>query len=179
MSDVTNVKKVNLDGNEIANAAEISDAFNSYFTSIGEKLANKIPSSNVNHVSYIQSTHSLFSFEEIGLCTVNCLLKTINASKATGPNNIPGRLLKISADILSPSLSKMFNRSLSMGIYPTDWKMAKVLPIFKNGEKCDLSNYRLISIISAVPKVFGRTVYDQFYSYLTSNNLLSNYQSGF
>ena len=66
-----------------------------------------------------------------------------------------------------------------MGIYPTDWKMAKVLPIFKNGEKCDLSNYRLISIISAVPKVFGRTVYDQFYSYLTSNNLLSNYQSGF
>ena len=163
-SDVTNVKKVNLDGNEITNAAEISDAFNSYFTSIGEKLANKIPRSNVNPVSYIQSTHSVFSFEEIGLSTVNCLLKTINANKAT---------------ILSPSLTEMFNRSLSMGIYPNDWKMAKVLPTFKNGEKCDLSNYRPISIISAVAKVFGRTVYDQFYSYLTSNNLLSNYQSGF
>ncbi|CAB4032180.1 Hypothetical predicted protein [Paramuricea clavata] len=179
VSDVTSVKKVNLDGNEITNAAEISDAFNSYLTSIGEKLANKIPSSNVNPVSYIQSTHSVFSFEEIGLSTVNCLLKTINANKATGPDKIPGRLLKIAADILSPSLTRIFNRSLSMGIYPTDWKMAKVLPIFKNGEKCDLSNYRPISIISAVAKVFGRTVYDQFYSYLTSNNLLSNYQSGF
>jgi hypothetical protein len=43
VSDVTSVKKVNLDGYEITNAAEISDAFNSYFTSIGEKLANKIP----------------------------------------------------------------------------------------------------------------------------------------
>ena len=81
----------------------------------------------------------MFSFEEIGLSTVNCLLKTINANKATGPDNIPGRLLKIAADILSPSLTK----------------------------------------ISAVAKVFGRTVYDQFYSCLTSNNLLSNYQSGF
>ena len=138
VSDVTNVKKVNLDGNEITNAAEISDAFNSYFTSIGEKLANKIPCSNVNPVSYIQSTHSVFSFEEIGLSTVNYLLKTINANKATGPDNIPGRLLKIDADILSPSLTKMFNRSLSMGIYPNDWTMAKVLPIFKNCEKCDL-----------------------------------------
>ena len=179
VSDVTNVKKVNLDGNEITNAAEISDAFNSYFTSIGEKLVNKIPRSNVNPISYIQSPHSVFSFEEIGLSTVNCLLKTINANKATGPDNIPGRLLKIAADILSPSLTEMFNRSLSMGIYPNDWKMAKVLPIFKNGEKCDLSNYRPISIISAVAKLFGRTVYDQFYSYLTSNNLVSNCQSGF
>ncbi|CAB4033111.1 Hypothetical predicted protein [Paramuricea clavata] len=179
VSDVTSVKKVNLDGNEITNAAEISDAFNSYFTSIGEKLANKIPSSNVNPVSYIQSTHSVFSFEEIGLSTVNCLLKTINANKATGPDKIPGRLLKIATDILSPSLTRIFNRSLFMGIYPTDWKMEKVLPLFKNGDKCDLSNYRPISIISAVAKVFGRTVYDQFYSYLTSNNLLSNYQSGF
>ncbi|CAB4025166.1 Hypothetical predicted protein [Paramuricea clavata] len=170
VSDVTSVKKVNLDGNEITNAAEISDAFNSYFTSIGEKLANKIPSSNVNPVSYIQSTHSVFSFKEIGLSTVNRLLKTINANKATGPDKITGRLLKIAADILSPSLTRIFNRSLSMGIYPPDWKMAKVLPIFKNGEKCDLSNYPPISIISAVAKVFGTTVYDQFYSYLTSNN---------
>ena len=51
----------------------------------------------------------------------------------------PGRLLKIAADILSPLLTEMFNRSLSMGIYSNDWKMAKVLPIFKNGAKCDLS----------------------------------------
>ena len=158
VSYVTSVKKVNLDGNEITNAAQISDAYNSYFTSIGEKLANKIPSSNVNPVSYIQSTNTVFSFAEIGLCTVNCLLKTINANKATGLDKIPGRLLKIAADILSPSLTKCDPKS---------------------DPKCDLSNYRPISIISAVGKVFGRTVYDQFYSYLTSNNLLSNYQSGF
>ena len=51
--------------------------------------------------------------------------------------------------------------------------------VFKNGEKCDRSNYRPISIISAVAEVFGKIVYNQFYSYLLNNNLLSNYQSGF
>ena len=107
------------------------------------------------------------------------MLKSINVNKATGPDNIPGRLLKIAADILSPLLSKIFNRSLSKGIYPSDWKMAKVLPVTINGEKCDRSNYRPICIISAVAKVFGKIVYNQFYSYLSNNNLLSNYQSGF
>ena len=66
-----------------------------------------------------------------------------------------------------------------MGIYPDDWKMARVLPIFKSGEKSDLGNYRPISIISAIAKVFGRLVYDQFYTYLTSNQLINSYQSGF
>ena len=171
MSEVSGVKKINLDGNDITNSADISDAFNSYFTSIGETLANKIPNSNVDPVSYILPTNTIFSFEEIGMCTVNSLLKSINVNIATGPDNIPGRLLKIAADILSPSLTEIFNRSLSKGLYPSDWKIAKVLPIFKNGEKYDRSNYRPISIISAVAKVFGKIVYNQFYSYLLNNNL--------
>jgi hypothetical protein len=49
-----------------------------------------------------------------------------------------------------------------MEIYPDDWKMARVLPIFKSGDKGDLGSYRPISIISAIAKSFGRLVYDQF-----------------
>ena len=107
------------------------------------------------------------------------MLKTINANKATGPDNIPGRLLKIASDILSPSLTEIFNKSLSTGSYPDDWKMAKVMPIYKHGRITELSNYRPISIISIVAKIFGRIVHDQFYSYLINNELLSEYQSGF
>ena len=57
--------------------------------------------------------------------------------------------------------------------------MTRVLPIHKSGEKCDLSNYPPISIISAVAKVFGRVVHDQFYTYLSSNHLINSHQSGF
>ena len=85
----------------------------------------------------------------------------------------------MAASILLPPITQIFNKSLFKGIYPNDWKMAKVLPIFKNGKKYHLSNYRPISIISSVAKVFGRLVYNQFYSYLNNNNLLSHHQSGF
>jgi hypothetical protein len=58
-----------------------------------------------------------------------------------------------------------------MGIYPDDWKVARVLPIFKSGDKCDLGNYRPISIICAIAKSFGRPS-DRFYTYLTDNQLI-------
>ena len=106
-------------------------------------------------------------------------LKSINPNKATGPDNIPNKTLKMAAEILSPSLSAIFNRSLSMRIYPDDWKMARVLSTFKSEDKDDVDNYRPISIISAIAKVFGRLVHDQFYTYLSSNQLINPYQSGF
>ena len=107
------------------------------------------------------------------------LLRTINPIKATGLDSIPGKNLKLVADILSPSLTKLFNQSLIKGIYPDDWKIAKVVPVFKNGPKSSLNKYRPISIISAVAKIFGKLVHDQVYHYLMSNDLLSKYQSGF
>ena len=107
------------------------------------------------------------------------LLRPINYNRATGLDGIPGKILKLAADILFPSLTKLFNQSLIKGIYPDDWKIAKVVPVFKNGPKNSLNNYRPISIISAVAKIFGKLVHDQVYRYLICNDLLSKYQSGF
>ena len=64
-------------------------------------------------------------------------------------------------------------------MFPIEWKSAKVIPLFKQGERTDLNNYRPISIIPVVAKVFERIVYNQFYEYLTENNLISCNQSGF
>ena len=60
-----------------------------------------------------------------------------------------------------------------------DWKLAKVTPIFKQGNRSDMINYRPISVISAIAKVFEKIVYNQLSSYLSENNILSKYQSGF
>ena len=81
--------------------------------------------------------------------------------------------------MVASSLCCIFNRSITSGIFPTEWKFTKVVPLFKQGERSDLNNYRPISIIPVVAKVFERIVYNQFYEYLTENNLISSSQSGF
>ena len=73
----------------------------------------------------------------------------------------------------------MFNQSISTGIVPTEWKLARVTPIFKKGARQDVNNYRPISIIPAVAKIFERIIYNQLYGYLNVNDLLANCQSGF
>ena len=59
------------------------------------------------------------------------------------------------------------------GIFPDDWKCARVTPLFKQGESSDLNNYRPISVISVVAKVFERIVYDQLYNFLNGEEIIS------
>ena len=66
-----------------------------------------------------------------------------------------------------------------MGIFPNEWKCAKVVPIHKQGKRNCVDNYRPISIIPAVAKVFERLIYDQVFQYITEKKILINCQSGF
>ena len=75
----------------------------------------------------------VFSFAQTSLESVLETLKFLNPTKATCPDNIPSKVLKIAAEILPSSLTANFNHSLSMEIYPNDWKMARFLPVFKSG----------------------------------------------
>ncbi|CAB4039899.1 Hypothetical predicted protein, partial [Paramuricea clavata] len=85
-------------------------------------------------------------------------LKNLDPSKACGPDNIPGRLLKEAAEVIAPSLCRLFNMSLSLGHFPTTWKRANVTPIFKKDDPSLPSNYRPISLLCILSKVFERCV---------------------
>ena len=156
---------------------DIAEAFNNHFTSIGQTLAREIPTVDTDPLYYVIPSDRVFSFERINVQEVVNLVKGIDAGKATGLDNIPCKLLKIAADVVAPSLTCIFNQSLLTGIYPSDWKLAKVTPIFKNGSKTDLNNYRPISVIPAVAKIFEKIIYDQLYNYLNVNDLLTSCQS--
>ena len=107
------------------------------------------------------------------------LLSKLCKSKATGRDKISARPLRECADLVASSLCAIFNRSIVSGVFPTEWKSTKVIPLFKQGEHSDLNNYRPISIIPVMAKVFERIVYNQFYEYLTENYLISCNRSGF
>ena len=76
-------------------------------------------------------------------------------------------------------LCAIINRCIVSSIFPTEWKSTKVIPSFKQGERSDFNNYRPISMIPVVAKVFARIVNNQFYEYLTENNLISSISQGF
>ena len=101
------------------------------------------------------------------------LLSKLCQSKATGLDEISARLLLECSDIIADSLCLIFNCSIDTGIFPEEWKCAKVLQLFKQGD------HRPISIIPGLAKIFERIIYDQAYAYLSDNGLLSNCQLGF
>ena len=149
---------------------------------IGPKLANDIPLSNNNdhcHREYVKGINNRFEFRPTDSGQVLKLLNKLNKSKGAGLDNLSSRLIRECADLISPYISTIFNCCLTTGIFPDDWKLAKVTPIFKQGDRSDMNNYRPISVISGIAKVFERIIYNQLSSYLSENNILSQYQSGF
>ena len=81
---------------------------------------------------------------------VTKLLQSIDVNKASGPDNIPPRILKERAMELALPLTNFFNFTLSRGNIPTYWKVANVVPIFKSGKNNLADNYRPISLTSVV-----------------------------
>ena len=92
---------------------------------------------------------------------------------------INGRVLKSGAVVLAKPLAFIFQLSLQSGIVPDEWKLAKVSSIHKGGAVHDPNQYRPISVISTVMKIFERIVYNQISHFLAVNNILAREQSGF
>ena len=120
-----------------------------------------------------------FSLKEVTTEYVDKMLGELNITKATGLDGIGARFLKDASPVIAPYITHIINLSLRSGDVPIDFKHAKVTPIYKKGIKSDPSNYRPVSILSVISKVFERVVHDQLYDYINSNNLFYDMQSGF
>jgi retron-type reverse transcriptase len=100
-------------------------------------------------------------------------------SKSPGLDGFHVRLLKLAAPVICKSLAYICNLSLYTATFPHDWKRAKVTPIYKDGDKYDVCNYRPISVLPVISKILERAVHDQLYDYLTKFDVLNSNQSGF
>ena len=107
------------------------------------------------------------------------IIKSFSNNKSAGPNSLPTPTLKNFADVLSFAISYLVNLSFTMGEFQNLCKIAKVIPLFKNGDPLDCSNYRSISLLSTFSKIFEKYVYERVYSFLEKNNLTFNQKFGF
>jgi hypothetical protein len=120
-----------------------------------------------------------FSLNEIVLTEskVRACLSALDPNKASGPDNIPARILKLTADQISPSICNLFNLSLKLGVMQTAWKEANVTPVFNDGNAACVENYRPISLLCILSKVLERCVHNHIYDFISSR--INKLQHGF
>ena len=106
-------------------------------------------------------------------------LRGTNPNKATGPDEIPGRLLKTLSDEVEDSICLIFQASMDQGRIPTAWKQAYISPIFKKGDRHKPSNNRPVSLTSVCCKILEHIVHSHVMGHLDRNQLLSDAQHGF
>ena len=157
----------------------IADEFNKFFVEIGPKLASNMQTS-LNFGDYLlRPPNTTFNFHNVNENTVSKIIDRLKPKTSCGRDNMSNKLLKYVKSEITPYLTLFINQSINTGIFPSKLKLAKVLPIHKKDDKSCLENYRPISILPSVSKVFERVIHNQLYEYFDSNNLLYHGQYGF
>ena len=165
-----------VNGKSISDSTTTTNEFNDYFINIGAKLAAEYDDSCSNYscsndnkpinynqpINYNGINYQIDSLKFSPILVDN-VISTLKALK-TGLDQIPAKILKLSVDIVAPSLTFIFNLSLTAGIYVDEWKQARVTPIYKSGDKRLCENYRPISVLPIVSKAFEKEVFRQVYT---------------
>ena len=105
-------------------------------------------------------------------------IQKLKVLKSFGMDGISSHFLKIGMPGLTPVLSNIFNTSITEGLFPNNWKVARVVPALR-GPTEDSSNYRPISVLPVVSRLFEKTIFDQLNAYFEDNELFFSHQSGF
>ena len=165
----------------ITDKQSISELFNSFFTSVVNKLFESFRYARPVFKSTTEElfTKKHFEFTAVGKPFVFKQLKCLKLKNATGIDGLPARLFKDSAVVIADRVTHLVNLSIKSGKVPSEWKQAKVVPLFKSGNKDDLDNYRPISILPILSKILEKAVFHKLHTYRSKNSLLSPYQSGF
>jgi len=158
----------------------ISNGFCDYFTNVGKKLANKIPSSSKSYQDYlnINNPNSMF-FTPTDESEIEKVVNSLKSKKSYGHDKITNWLIKKLKFEISVPLSIIINQSLSSGIVPDEFKIAKVIPIYKANEANLFSNHRPISLLPSISKILEKIVHKRLYNFLMTNKLLYRSQYGF
>ena len=141
----------------------------------GRRTLQKKPRQNTDkHV-----TEDMFSLGNVTIGQVSKILHSMSSSKATGLDEIPAKYLKDGSSVISKLLTHIINLSITTGSIPDDLKMARIVPLYNKNSKTHVGNYRPISVLSVISKVFEKVVFMQLSDYLSENRLLYEFQSGF
>ena len=123
--------------------------------------------------------HASFSFKSVNKLDIHRIINNLSSKNSSGHDEISSVLLKKLGNILSSPITTIINQSLKSGIFPDNLKIAKISPIFKKGDHHQIENYRPISLLPTISKIFEKVVFIQLYDFFSENNFLYPSQYGF
>ena len=112
-------------------------------------------------------------------CEIIEAINGLKCHKSPGYIDVPVKLIKHAKSIIASYLKRSFNSCIEKGYYPDQLKIAKVIPLDKSGSKTEVGNYRPISILSPINKIFETLLHKRLIAYWEKFNLFSNHQFGF
>ena len=158
---------------------QIASTFNNFFANIATDLANSLPISSDNPYAYIPNHHNIQPlFDPITPDECSNIISMLKSTKQN-TNNISVDMFKKHHQLFLPILCEIVNLSFTSGVFPTCFKHATVVPIFKKGDRSNVSNYRPIAILLFLSKVFERCIYNRLMEFAAVNNLFTPHQYGF
>jgi len=160
----------------------IASAFNDYFANIGTDLVSAINynDNNDNYKQYLKTpTNKSCIFSAVTEDEVIKIIDKLENKSSSGYDSISNKIIKYCKNQISKALTIIINQMLHSGVFPSKLKIAKVIPLHKKGDVNLLSNYRPISLLPTLSKIFERIIYNQLYTYFDNNNLLTEHQYGF
>ena len=170
-------------GRKIFDKLKIADKFNEYFIGTSKSLETNnsaVQLSPMTMDSYLNmSINTEFKFSSINENQLDKIMKDIKTKNSKDVNNLSTSIVKKVYPTIKGTLLNLINQSFEVGKFPDALKIAKVLPIYKKDDKTNFSNYRPISILPAISKIFEKCAHIQLYQYFIENNLLCNSQYGF
>jgi len=173
------VDRIELNGEIVTDKKRIVNSFNDYYINIGPNLSKSMPESDISPLAYMGTRVNNTMF--INPTTEIEIRKHILSLKNSSPgwDEITGKILKETHECILKPLTYVFNLSLSQGVFPSELKIAKVIPLYKGDSKFIVSNYRPVSVLPVFSKILEKLMYTRLFSFINKNNLLYKLQFGF
>jgi Notch-like protein len=176
---------LNIDRKLNDNHLTIADSLNNYFLTIDDKINtnnlnvnNTLESGTNNYLNYLSQTFTTaftkIKFNHTSTKEVENIIKSLKPKNSHGYDEISVKLLKISSPFICSPLTYTCNKSLSSGIFPTGSKYSEIKPLFKNGDRTNMTNYRSISLLTSFSKFFEKVIYAALHQHIMSSNILLN-----
>ena len=150
------------------------------FVKLAKKLQQLIPNISNIHLTFLADrVNNTFFLSPTSSEEIKREIKNLNTRKSSGPDKIGAKVLKLCPEIFAKLLSKIYNKSMEMGEYTTQLKIAKVIALFKKGQKTQPNNYCAINLLSCFDEIFEKILSKRLVKFLEINKILFKHQYGF